>query len=409
MSLTKKIMVLSVSLFLFASATHVHPCTTAVVSGKFTADGRPLLFKHRDTSALQNKLMYFSDGKFDYIGVVNSADKNGKSVWAGLNSAGFAIMNSASYNLNLHDTTSVKDREGRLMKMALQVCATVDDFEAFLDTLPKPLGVEANFGVIDAKGGAAYFETGNFDFRKFDANDPGTAPFGYIIRTNYSFSRDTDQGYGYIRYENADELFRMAAATKSLSAQFILRKVSRCLKHSLTGIDLTKNLPSEKDAPVMVNFRDFIPRNSSASTFVVHGVKPGESPEFSTMWTITGFQLCAVATPVWVKGGKNLPSILVADETGNAPLCDWAMLLKKQCFPVKRGSGKYYLNLAAVMNREGNGILQRILPLEDLIFQQTESKLKEWRAKGMNGKEINKFYRWLETTITEKYKQLFHF
>jgi len=409
MSLTRKIMALFVSLFFFVSAIHVYPCTTAVISGKFTADGRPLLFKHRDTSTLQNKLMYFSDGKFDYIGVVNSTDKNGKSVWAGLNSAGFAIMNSASYNLNLHDTTSVKDREGRLMKMALQVCATVDDFEAFLDTLPKPLGVEANFGVIDANGGAAYFETGNFDFRKFDANDPGTAPFGYIIRTNYSFSRDTDQGYGYIRYENADELFRMATATKNLSARFILRKVSRCLKHSLTGIDLTENLPSEKDSPVMVNFRDFIPRHSSASTFVVHGVKPGESPELATMWTIMGFQLCAVATPVWVKGGRNLPSILVADETGNAPLCDWAMQLKKQCFPVTRGNGKYYLNLAAVMNQEGTGILQRILPLEDLIFQQTEIKLKEWRKKGMNEKEINEFYRWLETTVTLDYQRLFRF
>ena len=85
------------------------------------------------------------------------------------------------------------------------------------------------------------------------------------------------------------------------------------------------------------------------------------------------------------------------------------MQLKKQCFPVKRGKGKYYLNLAAVMNREGTGILQKILPLEDLIFQQTESKLNEWRKKGMNEKEITKFYRWLETTVTQDYQRLFRF
>ena len=81
-----------------------HACTTAIVSGKFTVDGRPLLFKHRDTGFTQNKLMYFKDGKYDYIGTVNSADKEGNEIWAGFNSAGFAIMNSEAYNLNVGDT-----------------------------------------------------------------------------------------------------------------------------------------------------------------------------------------------------------------------------------------------------------------------------------------------------------------
>ena len=86
-------------------------CTTAIVSGKYTVDGRPLLFKHRDTGFLQNKLMYFSDGKYDYIATVNSVDKKGNEVWAGFNSAGFAIMNSEAYNLNVGDTTQLKDQE----------------------------------------------------------------------------------------------------------------------------------------------------------------------------------------------------------------------------------------------------------------------------------------------------------
>lgn len=40
------------------------------------------------------------------------------------------------------------------MRKALRVCKTVQDFEHFLDTLPRPMRVEANFGVIDAYGGA---------------------------------------------------------------------------------------------------------------------------------------------------------------------------------------------------------------------------------------------------------------
>lgn len=85
----------------------------------------------------------------------------------GMNDAGFAIMNTASYNLK-NDTVSVMDKEGAVMAIALGKCRTVDDFACLLDTLPKPLGVEANFGVIDAYGNAAYFETDNWRYARFD-------------------------------------------------------------------------------------------------------------------------------------------------------------------------------------------------------------------------------------------------
>ena len=93
--------------FIFLILTiSVNPCTTAVVSGKATDDGRPLLLKNRDADALQNKLVYFFDGKYRFIGLVNSEDKDNKDVWCGFNAAGFGIMNSASYNLKINDTTT---------------------------------------------------------------------------------------------------------------------------------------------------------------------------------------------------------------------------------------------------------------------------------------------------------------
>ena len=134
------------SLLFFLAITSVTACTTAVISGKATKDGRPMLWKNRDTWAVNNKIMIFHDGKYTYTGLVNSKDKTGKSIWIGYNSAGFAIMNSASYNLN-NDTIKQTGTEGRLMKRALQTCATVDDFEKLLHTLPMPIRLEANFGV----------------------------------------------------------------------------------------------------------------------------------------------------------------------------------------------------------------------------------------------------------------------
>ena len=73
-------------------------CTSAVISGKITPDGRPLLWKNRDTDNVQNAVKYFSGEKYAFIGIVNSVD-NPTEIWIGTNTAGFAIMNTQSYNL----------------------------------------------------------------------------------------------------------------------------------------------------------------------------------------------------------------------------------------------------------------------------------------------------------------------
>lgn len=75
---------------------------------------------------------------------------------------------------------------GRIIYRALEVCATVEDFRHFLDTISKPSLIEANFGVIDAQGGAAVFEVDYYKYTMYDANNPKDAPYGYIARTNFS-------------------------------------------------------------------------------------------------------------------------------------------------------------------------------------------------------------------------------
>jgi len=390
-------------------ASPLTACTTAIISGTATVDGRPLLFKHRDTDSLDNKLMFFDEGQYDYIGLINSSDSLGKQVWAGCNSAGFAIINSASYNLNLQDTSSVKDREGIIMKQALQRCATLADFEEMLRRLTKPMGAEANFGVIDAHGGAAYYETGNDSFTKYDVNDPSVAPFGYIIRTNYSYVGEREEDYGLIRYQTAEDLFYTAYNSGALSSTFLLRDVSRCLKHSLTRTDLTLDLPPDGETPRFVFFRDFIPRYYSSATIAVQGVKADEPPALTTMWTILGFQLCSVAVPVWVEGGNRLPDCLTAGGSRHALLCDWALQLKKRCIPMDRGSGQNYLNLAVVCNRRETGILQQNILFEKDILQESESRLATWRTNGITPDTVREYYRWLDHEIRDHYRGTFGF
>lgn len=391
--------------FLF-TVSNTNPCTTAVVSGKATDDGRPLLLKNRDADALQNKLVYFFDGKFKFIGLVNSSDKENKEVWCGFNEAGFGIMNSASYNLKMNDTTKLSDLEGKIMKLALEKCATLEDFEQMLNDLPKPLGVEANFGVIDANGGAAYYETDNFKFIKYNVNDPSIAPNGYLIRTNFSFAGEDNKGYGYIRYATASNLFENKIKDGKLSFEFLINDVPRCLIHSFTKTDLSQNLP-EENSENFVYFRDYIPRHSTSAAIVVQGVKENESASLTTMWTVLGFPLTSVVIPIWLLDDGKLPNVLQADDTGNAPFCDLALQLKNKVFSNQNDASENYLNLSALMNKENSGVRQKLIPTEEDVLEKSKSLLNRWRSTRINKLEAEKFYLWVDNVLYPQIKNNF--
>ena len=124
------------------------PCTSAIVAASANPSGRPLLWKHRDTSAVDNKVEYVAPAgrSFGYVALFNASDKDLREAWMGMNDAGFAVMNTASYNIKDDRVPAKKmDKEGILMTKALQTCRTVDDFARLLDSYPRPMGVEANF------------------------------------------------------------------------------------------------------------------------------------------------------------------------------------------------------------------------------------------------------------------------
>lgn len=388
-------------------------CTVAVISGKYTKDGRPLLWKNRDTKAIHNQIMYFNDGKYSYMGLVNSGDINGKSVWIGQNSVGFAIMNSASYNLNIGDATELSGLEGRIIKEALATCKTIEDFEKFLDQLPKPTRLEANFGVIDSNGGAAMFELNNKGYVKFDANDPRVAPFGYIIRGNYSFMGSYgEESSGYIRYNTVNELFYNAMATDSFTAQFVIQDVTRELYHSLTKEDLYKkykNIP--ENTPTYSFFHDFVGRKSTASACVIQGVKKGENPEFTTLWSVVGFPLTSIAVPTWVKGEDYFPAVLKRSEKlEDSPICNAALTLKSEFFNIRWGrwAMRYYVNINALINADKTGIKQKIEPHENKIFAATNKKLNEWRSSGMKKSDIIQYYDKLNIGLVKMFADEFN-
>jgi hypothetical protein len=364
-------------------------CTSAIITGKVTANGRPLLWKHRDTGQEQNRIEFFNAGKYTFLALVDAPD-TGSTAWTGTNSAGFSIMNTASYNLK-DDQVKEMDREGKVMYRALEICKDLKDFETFLDTLARPLRVEANFGVIDASGGAAYYEVNNHSWVKVDANDPAVAPHGYLVYTNFSYTGRINEGMGYMRYKTTSALFLNKSATADFSPQWIFKNVSRSFYHAFLGMDLCDPAFSPENASGWFLDQDFIPRRSSTCSIVVEGVKQGEDPLKTIMWTVMGYPPAGVCIPLWVAMGEDQPYLLLGQgENNRSPLCEAAIRLKHETFPVKRGNGSKYMYFSRIFNSKGTGYMQQLAVLEDGLFVIYGICMENLEKEGLTGKKLDK-------------------
>lgn len=348
-------------------------CTSAIVSGKLTANGRPLLWKNRDTGEQNNRVERIKahNGLLEFVALFDARDTRDTAAWMGFNERGFAIMNTASYNLNKDNVPERDmDKEGVVMRYALERCITVDDFERVLQQWKKPMGVEANFGVIDAYGNGAYFETGNYTYTKYDLADE---PSGILTRTNYSFSGRTDEGMGYIRHENEKHLLAPYIAEGKITPSVFTEVLSRTFYHSQLGKDYTYSEQWVVD-------QDFIPRSISTASVVVEGVLPGEKGSLTTMWIALGYPPCAELFACWT-GENGVPQEL----SGTGPnrhssQCDKVNKREAEVFHVKRGNGKHYIDLSKLYNSKGTGYCQQLIPQNMETYRRGYAELARRRV-----------------------------
>lgn len=351
-------------------APGIRACTTAVVSGRATHDGRPLLWKNRDADDKRNQVVFCDDGKYAYAGVVNGGDRAGLDLWAGVNVRGFAIMNSASYNLEGGEDTR---GEGRFMKLALQSCAGLDDFQRLLETAgTEALDVCANFGVIDAEGGAAYFEVGPKGYKRFNANDPAIAPRGYIVRTNYSETGSREEGTGLLRHDRAVALVESLIKGGGLDAGSLMKSVARDVAN-----ERLQSFPAEyrKRGPAWAYTGDSICRYDTASLFLARGVRAGEDPRLSFAWIIPSLPLAGAAAPVWPSAGTVPAELGTGEET--SPLTAAFGRVKERLYPAERGDLAKYMDLQAYAGGL-KPVLAGLLAAEARNAEKVEAALADW-------------------------------
>ncbi|NJD19227.1 MAG: hypothetical protein FIA95_08115 [Gemmatimonadetes bacterium] len=370
-------------------------CTAGVASGKATADGRPLLWKTRDAGATDNEVIWNTSGKIPFVSVITAGQP--ESSWMGVNGKGFAIINTVSSDLaparsEAPETAAERSGlgNGTLMARALGECATVEEFEALLNaTNTAGRQTATNYGVIDATGAAAFFETAPDRYWRYDA---ANTEKGYILRTNFAINgvrkNVHERPYSMDRYLQTDQLVRGFFLTDRIDFKEIVKYQIRSFGDAdgnLVPLPITGSYDGHPRG--YYPHTSSINRASSVSFAVIQGVLAGEDARLSTMWALVGQPSTGIVVPYWPVGATPAE----ADGPKTAPLNDVANRIKKELYePVQPGAvgadGRTarpaYFNTLALQDENGDGIWKITLPVEDSIIAESERKLAGWRSSG---------------------------
>ncbi len=353
-------------------------CTIAILTGKTTRDGRPILWKNRDAAYVDNEVILFQDG-YRSLALVNAGETD--KAWIGLNERGFAILNALTYNIP--DTVAGGITNGELMKTALGRCASVDEFETYLrETNKTGRDNPANLAVIDAAGGAAIFEVAGRDYIRFDVRNESA---GFIVRTNFSLSGDTSYVETW-RYNRCRRLVKRAIASGGADVATMLQTVARDLCASNCDpypLPFQGSPPGYPKNHGYVETTSTINRRTSVSGGAVVGVLRGEDPLLSTFYPVVGPPVVTIPLPVWVAAGAT-PAELNGPAT--SPLCDLAKERSRLCYDDP--AHPQLLNTYRLVNPERAGFLTRAERIERWLLPEADLRLARWRRTGVIPEEM---------------------
>lgn len=347
-------------------------CTIGVFAPEVMKEGRPVLWKNRDVTNPDQQMKFRRGPRFQFIANVYAGET--LDVWAGINEAGFAIMNSNSYNLT--DNIASAD-DGNTMRLALGSCATVEDFARLLDSL-NLIGREtpANFGVFDATGTAAIFEAGYTSYTRYDAH---LDSLRFLLRANYSLSGGPSRILGKNRYERALQLCRSAHYENRLDVPFLILTLSR---------DLGQVSFDPYPLPFLGRFGTlpfgYLPtdtticRSSTRSAEIMVGPAGGELPHTGMVWVLLGQPIATLPIPLWV-AAETVPPYLDGNLT--SPICDESQKLVAYLYPLPE-------HPRAVNTFRLARWLQFIAPVESTIFDLVFRYEINWRPHGPSRDEV---------------------
>jgi hypothetical protein len=362
-------------------------CTIAVISGTITVDGRPIIWKNRDVGDPDQRFIYYSpyyrDGIETFAFMGNCYRSDTTRIYMGVNDPGFAIMNSDSYNLDDSLWRGVDD--GTLMRLALETCATLADFEHLLDSTNVTGRYDCwNFGCLDATGVSALYECANNRYWKFDPDDPATRTPGFVARANFSLMGNHNLS-GFDRFKRATDLIERHANEAPLDVKFVLGQMARDMANVF---DNPYPLPYHRvqlDGPpgYIYNFGCTIANRSTTSAVVIRGVRGTENASLTTMFALLGPPVLSVAFPLWVKAGV-VP--IYISSPGGAPVYTYCRQRSSKLYDDM--SAPFHLNSLSLVNDDRLGVYAYTLRLEAWGIEQADYLLNAWQDNPPSSSDV---------------------
>jgi hypothetical protein len=375
------------------SSTGDNECTIMVISGRATTDGRPILWKNRDVTRADQKYCYIPAREDEYgttYGFISNfyAD-NPYRCYMGVNEVGLAVIDANCYNLTDNRKDGLDD--GDIMRLALERCENINDWEQLLNVTSMFGRKDPQlYGVMDASGAAKLYECGNTNYTVYDANDPDDAPDGLIVRSVFAFSGwYPDQGLQ--RYNRARLLVDDRLAEGPFDPSYILRVMSRdfslaCQHNSPNDPYPLPYYGHQGNHPVgFVNTSETINRYKTRSCSVIRGVLPDEDPRLTTTYAILGQPVLSIAIPLWV-ASESMPSFLSTGE--HAP---WYSVIEERMnslYPLPGDTGALYMDTHYLVDSTKTGVFTWTLAKERWAIEQAEEYLDQWRQEGFSVLDI---------------------
>ncbi len=239
---------------------------------------------------------------------------------------------------------------------------------------------------------------------RFDANDPVQSPDGYVLRTNFSITGGGATGIE--RYWRTASQIGEFALGDTLDYRRILRYHTRDFSDQNSHrIPIPYRHEWVSGGPLGYVSTGFsVCRDKSIAAAAIVGVKRGELPMLSTMWTILGHPASGIAVPYWPVG--NPPSVAHGDTS--SPLYDIARKIRSLLFDWS--TNRDFVDSYKLRDECGNGLWPGIFKAEDSIFDEAEALLGHWRKVFPTGKSIlkaeNSFASFAASQLDRSYLKL---
>jgi hypothetical protein len=336
----------------------------------------------------------------------------------GLNEAGFAISCTSVYE-DYDPSHEYYNINTKLLWDALEECATIDEFDAFLNNWRQNnsgKAISGNFVAIDAHGGAALYEcytggtTDSIYYRKYDANtgaitlqdgssagvDTIAQTYGFVNRANANTFIPFN--FGEQRRWRAQTILIDLAETGRLNYRNCMTEVAK----DVIGqqIDGSGNLLDDgtcqngTNASCLIDYSTTycISRASTRLGMVVDGVASGNDPRLSVFWCLLGEPSVGVFVPYFVNA-RQISYLSWADDVdldGNYYDINDVSLMNRACnrretykhliYPDNNGNVLLGMNTKVMNKLELAKVQQWTFPLEAFVFQKTEEYLADMYA-----------------------------